>query len=79
MAFVEACRAWIGAGGLPCPVSIRFEGEGEVWMRRLMPCEPVPAFVLFARLGYRVVFGVNVLWVFGLGLARNDLGRRWLF
>jgi len=29
MAFVEACRAFMGAGGLPCHVSILFEGEEE--------------------------------------------------
>ena len=29
MAFVEACRAFMGNGGLPCHVSILFEGEEE--------------------------------------------------
>ncbi|HEY8580504.1 MAG TPA: M20/M25/M40 family metallo-hydrolase [Beijerinckiaceae bacterium] len=29
MTFVEACRAFMGAGGLPCHVSILFEGEEE--------------------------------------------------
>lgn len=29
MTFVEACRAFMGAGGLPCHVTILFEGEEE--------------------------------------------------
>src|SRR5690606_17142373 len=29
MAFVEACRAFMGEGSLPCHVSILFEGEEE--------------------------------------------------